>query len=169
MYSNKESTKVNSGLCFGQSTFTDSRSIFQVSALVNELELSPLLASPLPPKFEPTTDQLVRRLLSPPPHAFLHGVLSIQWVIGAVGMPEFRFRDSDERYVLAEGSKLRIHGKALGLPAAYLEWLCGDDEEVMSSEQGLCLTPEFFQGIGRQYHSHVSKMNSLVVFNHSFI
>jgi len=149
VYSNKESAKVNSGLCFGQSTFTDPPRIFQVSALATELELSPLMASPLAPKFKPTTYQLMRRLLSPPPHAFLHGILSIHWVIGAVGMPEFRFRDSDERYVLAEGSKLRIHGKALGLPAAYLEWLCGDYEEVMSSEQGLCLTPGFFQGIGR--------------------
>lgn len=149
MYSNKESAKVNSGLYFGQSTFADPPSIFQVSAPATELEISPLMSSPLAPKLEPTNDQLVRRLLSPPPHAFLHGMLSIQWVIGAVGMHEFKFRDSDERYVLTEGSKLRIYGKAFGLPAAYLEWLCGDDEEVMASDQGLCLIPGFFEGIGR--------------------
>ncbi|RMZ73905.1 hypothetical protein GMOD_00004709 [Pyrenophora seminiperda CCB06] len=150
MYSNKESTKVNNGLYFKQGTCSDSPSVFQVSAPPIKIDFS--LMMPMPEAHvekKPTCEQLVRKLLSPPPHAFLHGTISMQWVMGLAGMDHFEFREDDERYVLAQGTRLRTHGKALGLPAAYLEWLCGDDEEITSSEQGLCLTPEFFQGLDK--------------------
>ncbi|KAA8623180.1 hypothetical protein PtrSN002B_007094 [Pyrenophora tritici-repentis] len=148
MYSNKESFKVNAGLYFDQNTSADPPSVFQIGAPVIDMDFS-LLVPPVGTVEKPTSEELVHRLLSPPPHAFLHGLLSIQWVIGSVGAENFDFRDSDERYVLAQGSELRIHGKELGLPAAYLEWLCGGEEdmEVMSSDQGVCLTSQFFKGL----------------------
>lgn len=145
MYSNKESAKVNSGLCLLRSTFADPPNVSQVSAMVMETGLSLPMDSSVASEAKPTNAELARRLLRPPPHAFLYGTLSIQWVIGVVGMDGFELRDSDERYILAQCSELRTQGKALGLPAAYLEWLCGNDEEVTSSDQVLCLTPEFFQ------------------------
>ena len=145
MYSNKESAKVNSGLYFSRITLADSPNVPQLGAMITEMDLSLLIDSSVAPEPKPTNTELARRLLRPPPHAFLYGILSIQWVIGVVGMDGFELRDSDERYVLAQCSMLRTHGKALGLPVAYSEWLCGNDEEFTSSDQVLCLMPKFFQ------------------------
>ncbi|KAK1919773.1 hypothetical protein P3342_002066 [Pyrenophora teres f. teres] len=138
MYSNKESAKVNSGHYFEQNTLADTSNVFQVRATVIDIDFG-FLISHVGTVEKPTSEEIVRRLLRPPPHAFLHGLLSIQWVIGTVGIENFEFRDRDERYVLAQGSELRIHGKVLGLPAAYWEWLHGGDEdkEIMSSDQGI--------------------------------
>jgi hypothetical protein len=55
------------------------------------------------------------------------------------------YRDSDARYVLKANSELRLRGRELGLPAAYLEWLCGDDPEHSATEQGIMFTREFFE------------------------
>jgi hypothetical protein len=132
-YSNKESVKVNTGL----HVLSDG---FQPHLPAIDMTLSLLSISPEP---EPTTEQLIQRLLEPPSHAFPHGTLSIQWVFGLVGMRHFVFRDEDERYVLAAYSELRQRGRDLGLPAVYLEWLCGVDGGT-ASEQSVCLTPGFF-------------------------
>jgi hypothetical protein len=102
--------------------------------------------TPISAKREPTIEQLVQQLLEPPSHAFPHGTLSIQWVLGLVGMRHFVFRDKDERYVLVAHSELRQRGRDLGLPAIYLEWLCGVDGGT-AAEQSVCLTPGFFMEI----------------------
>ena len=148
IYLNKESAKVNSGLCFASGSPTNVANAFGT----NNYHIS--LPAPLPMpaasfKPKPTVGQLVRRLLHPPPHAFVHGVLSIQWVMGAIGADEFDFRSSDERYVLTQTSPIRRLGLALGIPRLLLEWLCGDEKFVTPSEQNVCLTPGFFDELGR--------------------
>jgi hypothetical protein len=90
-------------------------------------------------------EQLVRTLLDPPPQAFVHGVVSINWVLGVVGCAHFRYRETDGRFVITETSSLRVRGRELGLPAAYYGWLCGDDVNVSAAEEGMLLTAEFFQ------------------------
>ncbi|KAF1935709.1 hypothetical protein EJ02DRAFT_360917 [Clathrospora elynae] len=153
-YSNKESVKVNAGLDFGG--FVDangpgaetSDNQWTSNRPVMDMDFSLLTLPPVVPEAKSTIEQLVVRLLDPPPHAFPHGTLSIQWVIGAVGMAHLAFRNRDERYVLGQDSGLRNQGLGLGIPVAYLEWLCGD-EEATSSEQGMCLTRAFFMELER--------------------
>jgi hypothetical protein len=98
-----------------------------------------------PPKRTITTEGIVARLLTPPPHAFVHGVLNLNWTISVAGIKHFTYRDDTERYVLKPDSELRLHGKELGLPAVYYEWLCGDNPERSASEDGVMLTPRFFE------------------------
>ncbi|KAF2003525.1 hypothetical protein P154DRAFT_486800, partial [Amniculicola lignicola CBS 123094] len=88
---------------------------------------------------------VVRRLLSPPPHAFVNGTLSIRWVIGAAGYHNFEFRKEDERWVLKKNSELRARGELYGLPRAFSAWLSGDDPDYTAAEEGMILTPEFFE------------------------
>ncbi|CCT61091.1 hypothetical protein IAQ61_001646 [Plenodomus lingam] len=153
-YSNKESAKVNAGFDMGaqdQDEMQEDESKNVASAFASnmpavDIDFSQLIVPIVAPAPASTAEQLVQRLLNPPPHAFLYGVLSMQWAIGAVGqLRHFVFRNSDERYILKEDSAVRTRGAELGLPAMYLEWLCGDDESVTASEQGIYLTPRFFQ------------------------
>lgn len=95
---------------------------------------------------KPSTKTLVRRLLYPTwPRAFRNGVLSINWVISVAGTQHFRFRLEDERWVLTQSSELRHQGREIGLPAAYHEFLCGDNPENSASEEGMILTRDFFE------------------------
>jgi hypothetical protein len=112
-----------------------------------DIDFSQLVVPIVAPEAKPTSETLANRLLHPPSHAFVHGVLSMQWVIGVVGQEHIEFRANDERYVLARASYLRDKGTSLGLPALYMEWLCGDDDEVSAAEQGVNLTPDFFDDI----------------------
>jgi hypothetical protein len=149
-YSNKESAKVNAGLHFGK-TESDGGKACDVSGAFNtnipavDIGFSKLFIPIVAPEAAPRVETLVRRLLRPPPYAFVHGMLSTQWVIGVVGQRHVDFRSTDERYVLATHSQLRTRGSALGLPALYMEWLCGDHDESSATEQGIYLTPEYFQ------------------------
>lgn len=156
-YSNKQSAKVNAGLDFGSTnnvtgdaveTTTEKAILDSNSSAANvnfpQLYIPTQITTPTSPRVE----QHVHTLLHPPPHAFLHGILSIQWVMGALRMSHFRFRDSDERYVLSPASSVRTEGARLGLPSALMEWLCGDQEEASPTEQGMLLTREFFEGRG---------------------
>lgn len=141
-YSNKESAKVNTGIF--PNTDVESVSPWSSNKPVVDIDFGKLFAPILPPARASTIDQTVHRLLHPPPHAFVHGILSMQWVMGAIGTEHFNFRNSDERYVLTKTSEVRLSGAGLGVPMVYMEWLCGDDESVTATEQGVCLTPEFF-------------------------
>ncbi|KAF2624416.1 hypothetical protein BU25DRAFT_348183, partial [Macroventuria anomochaeta] len=98
----------------------------------------------------PSTEQLVHTFLRPPPHAFPHCVLSIQWVIDALGQSHFRFRWIDERYALTIDSSVRIGGVRLGLPPIYMEWLCGDEEESSPTEQSMLLIRIFFEEVRKE-------------------
>jgi hypothetical protein len=160
-YSNKQSTKVNAGLCFGagadqSNTETSTTSEVVISnsyAPTMDIDFSQLVVPiQLSSKSSaaPPVEQLVRILVHPPQHAFLHGVLSIQWVIGATGQSHFHFRYSDERYILAPGSSVRTEGTRLGLPPVYMEWLCGEEEESSPTEQGMLLTRKFFEGLRKE-------------------
>lgn len=95
----------------------------------------------------PNTEQLVHNLLHPPTHAFLHGVLSLQWVVGALGFLHFILRESDERYILSPKSTVRTEGLSLGMPLEYLEWLCGTVEHSSPTEQAMYLTQNHFQDL----------------------
>lgn len=155
-YSNKESAKINAGLEFGGGaveggTLEEPASLLATNMPAVNIDFSQLIVPIAAPEPKPSPEELVRRLLDPPPHAFVHGVLSMQWVRGVVGGAHFDFRESDERYVLAKKSELRRRAGELGLPAVYLEWLCGDDEEVSSNEQSMYLTPEFFNEARSEY------------------
>ena len=151
-YSNKESGKVNAGLEFGGSAIKGGAREESASTLVTNtsavnIDFSQLNVPVVLPEQRLSIEELVQRLLHPPPHAFIYGILSIQWVRGAVDGDQFDFRESDERYVLSQDSELRKHGGELGMPAVYIEWLCGDSEEVSSTEQSVYLTPELFDEI----------------------
>jgi hypothetical protein len=154
-YSNKESCKVNAGIFYGgkddsgreANDTVDSTNLFSTNLPAVGIDFSQIIIPIVAPEPKPSSAVLVHRLLKPPPHAFVHGILSIQWVIGVVGQQHIKFRDSDERYVLAVDSDLRKQGFSLGIPALYMEWLCGDDEETSATEQGLHLTVAFFQDI----------------------
>lgn len=148
-YSNKESWKVNAGLNYGSTHGHGVERAFKSNGPVVDIDFKKLTVPKVQVERAPTVDQLVARLLQPPQHAFVYGVLSIQWVIGALGAQHFDFRSSDERHVLAVHSALRIIGALTGLPAIYLEWLCGDDENMTAAEQGVCLTPEFFEHLAQ--------------------
>jgi hypothetical protein len=145
-YSNKESVKVNAGIDIGH-WMTDVESAFSTSKPVVNIRFCQFMVPVVAPEAKPTTEALVRRLLNPPPHAFVHGTISIHWVIAAVGREHIQFRNSDERYVLAQDSTLRKQGIVLGIPALYMEWLCGNDEEVSAAELGVYLTLEFFDEV----------------------
>jgi hypothetical protein len=145
---NKQSGKVNAGLNFGaaQDDGEDIKSPFACSIADLGIDLrSFIIAVPANPKVEPVTKDIVRCLLAPPPHAFPHGVLSLNWIISVAGARHFKYRKDDGRYVLTATSELRLRGKELGLPAAYYEWLCGDDPERSASEEGMMLTRDFFE------------------------
>ncbi|KAF1358146.1 hypothetical protein EJ07DRAFT_66528, partial [Lizonia empirigonia] len=153
-YSNKQSARVNAGLGYGVShseteagvKATAEQCTLSGNTSAVDMDFSQLNAAfQLPLPTSPTVEHLVRTLLHPQPHAFPHGVLSMQWVIGALGQTHFRFRESDERYILAPDSIVRTEGMHLGLPPAYLEWLCGNEEGSSPTEQGMLLTPDFFE------------------------
>lgn len=159
-YANRQSVKINAGLDLCRPTEIDSgdgtiespvaHQHLANGTLVVDVNFSALEvpAGPYLPA-HPATNHLVHILLSPPSHAFLHGVLSIQWVIGALGQHHFKFQTSNERYVLRPDSEMRTQGSRLGLPGAYFEWLCGDEEEASLTEQSMLLTQEYFEGIER--------------------
>jgi hypothetical protein len=152
-YANKQSAMVNAGLDFDGTTRTDGGEAVSdtTASNPNMTESAPVvdfdfrISAVMCPTTNPGVDALVRVLLSPPPHAFLYGVLSIQWVLGAIGQAHFDFRITDERYVLKPKSEVRTQGQRLGLPNIYLEWLCGDEEGESPTEQGMFLTPQYFE------------------------
>jgi hypothetical protein len=153
-YSNKESARVNVGLdyscgCHQDLEFEGVRPWCANKPAV-DIDFSKLVIPVVRPEPKPNTAALVEHLLSPPPHAFVYRTLSIQWVIGAVGQEHMEFREDDERYVLAQDSGLRDSGAALGLPALYMEWLCGDDNSTSATEQGVHLTPEYFKEVNSE-------------------
>ncbi|KAI8936086.1 hypothetical protein NX059_007585 [Plenodomus lindquistii] len=159
-YFNKESAKVNAGFDMGAQSQDQLKEFdpfnvahaFASGAPVVNIDFSQFVLPIVAPGPPPTAAQLVCHLLNPPPHAFLHGVLSLQWAIGAGNrLRHFRFRNSDERYILKEDSDIRIHGAALGLPTLYLEWLCGNDESVSAAEQCMYFTPQYFEDLQRNY------------------
>ncbi|KAH7077401.1 hypothetical protein FB567DRAFT_451800 [Paraphoma chrysanthemicola] len=153
LYSNKESAKVNSGLPFDASKVNheeqedSSSKAFNTNTSAVDMDFSEFLVPIVAPEPAPSVKTLVHRLLQPPEYAFVHGILSIQWVRGVIGHKHIAFREKDERYVLAGESELRLSGRECGLPALYLEWLCGDDEDLSAAEQGVCLTPEYFEEV----------------------
>lgn len=148
-YTNKEGTKVNAGIIKND---PGSRYNFKLATKPKiptvDIDFSQLAVPIVKPEAPPSASQLVERLLHPPPYAFVHGTLSIQWTIGVIGTQHFNFRVSDERHILGDTAELRLKGTTMGLPAVYLEWLCGDDESDSATEQGVCLTPRFFSDIG---------------------
>lgn len=145
---NKQSVKVNNGLTFRSTDFDRQvvTSAFASDVPPTDIDFSVFI---VPASTSLTVTKVsadtVHRLLNPPKHAFTHGVLSINWVIGLVGAAQFRCRERDERFLLKKESILRIKGRKLGLPAAYHEWLCGDDPGGSSTEEGTLLTKEFFE------------------------
>lgn len=157
---NKGSVKVNKGLRFGgcgnfarQSEATDA--LFASGKPAVYIDFGQLIAPIVAPESKPGTDVLVQRLLHPPAHAFVHGIVSIQWAMGAVGKQHFRLRASDERYVLTPESDLRKRGIELGIPVMYIEWLNGDDEMLSATEQGMHLTRAFFCGLDLKLQAHL--------------
>lgn len=150
-YSNRDSARVNIGLdfgcCYHQDLEFEEVGPWCTNKSAVDIDFSSLFIPIMAPEAKPSTETLVCRLLHPPPHAFVYRTLSIQWVIGAVGQTHMDFRERDERYALAKDSELRSRGTALGMPALYMEWLCGDDEATSATEQGVHLTPEFFNDV----------------------
>ncbi|KAF1845595.1 uncharacterized protein K460DRAFT_111474 [Cucurbitaria berberidis CBS 394.84] len=154
-YSNKESAKVNAGLECGSGAISgcipkESNAMLTTNTPALNIDFGQLMVSSITPEPRLDTKEQVHCMLHPPPYAFVHGVLSIQWVRGAVGEDHFVFRESDERYVLSRASQLRLRGAALGIPMLYMEWLCGNSEAVSSTEAGMYLTPELFEEIQRE-------------------
>lgn len=159
-YSNKQSVKANSGLDFGGLNGKGEAGSLSHTTKATSASHGPTVdvdfsqfsvPNPAPPPVPLPVEQLIHPLLHPPPpHAFVHGVLSIQWVIGALGLEQFRFRASDERWVLTPGSEVRIQGVKLGLLTVVLEWLCGDEEESSPAEQGMLLTEKFFEEMQKE-------------------
>lgn len=151
-YSNKESAKVNIGLApvswYDQDLeFEHADGSFSTNKPAVDIDFSQLLCPIVAPESKPSVEALVSRLLNPPPHAFVYRTLSIQWVIGAIGQRHVDFRESDERYVLAQDSELRHSGTALGMPALYMEWLSGDNKDISATDQGVHLTPDYFEEV----------------------
>jgi hypothetical protein len=142
-YSNKESTKVNAGLAYGNwhedDEEEDCAAVYLcIGKPAVDIDFSQLDVPIVAPEVKPTSEALASRLLHPP-------------VIGVVGQEHIEFRANNERYVLAQASHLREKGMSLGLPALYMEWLCGDDDEVSAAEQGVNLTPDFFDDINEYW------------------
>jgi hypothetical protein len=131
MDSNAQATTINHGLGYDSATAGES---------------STHNISPASPAFQIELKGLVSKLMKPPEYAFPYGMLSIYWVVQAAGY-DAHFECSDGRPVLKRDSQLRLSGRKLGLPAAYLEWICGDGntEEGSVADLNLLLTPEFFQ------------------------
>jgi hypothetical protein len=156
-YSNKQSAKVNAGLDFVTATGIEfdasaKDSLFQSMASVANIDFRQAVVPNqvvLHLRAAPSVQQLVYMLLRPPPHAFVHGVLSTQWVMGILGQTHFVFRNSDERHILVPDSSVRREGTRLGFPPVYMEWLCGDDEESSPTEQAMLLTPKYFEELWR--------------------
>lgn len=153
-YSNKETLKVNAGLEFCQAkTIAIGEEnphvpVYEVAETC--LDFSGLINSIIISQPKPSVERLAYCLLHPPSHAFIYGVLSFRWVFGVLGMDHIQFRSEDERYMLSETSELRSRGAELGLPAAYCEWLSGDDEMLSATEQSMALTPKFFEQIHKE-------------------
>jgi hypothetical protein len=95
-YGNGQSAKVNAGLDFGgpnrnydadeMTDATATNTHMTKSAPIVDVDTGTLYVSATTaPHAVPTTEDLARALLHPPPHAFLHGALSFQWVMGAIG------------------------------------------------------------------------------------
>jgi hypothetical protein len=151
LYSNKESTRVNIGLdygcCYHQDLEFEEVGPWCTNKPAVDIDFSKLIVPVVANEPKLSIEALVQRLLSPPPHAFVYGTLSIQWIIGAVGQKHMSFRERDERYVLAQDSGLRSRGAALSMPALYMEWLCGDDDAISATEQCVHLTPEYFKEV----------------------
>lgn len=148
-YSNKESCKVNGDLDFSGTCEDGDDNVWASDVPVIDIDFSQFIVPIVAPESAPTAEQLVCRLMRPPRHAFAHGILSMQWIIGALGMQHFDFRSSDERYVLTKTSVVRTQGAAMGIPAVYLEWLCGDDENTTAADQGVYLTHDFFEELAQ--------------------
>jgi hypothetical protein len=149
-YSNKEAAKVNAGIGFGgaetaETAETVQQGPFSTNVPAVDIDFSKLVILIVARESRTSTEKLVSSMLQPPRHAFVYGTLSMQWVMGAVGHQSFDFREADERYVLVADSDLRKRGAELGLPAIYVEWLCGDDSDTTASDLGVYLTPEFFK------------------------
>lgn len=138
-HGNRESTRVNIGL-----TFTGGPDHPDFPTIPHHA-LAKLTLPETTPAEAPTIEELIPRLIHPPPHAYLYNILSLAWVRSVLG-EHLVFRPSDERYVLARDSELRTHGRSLGVPTLLLDWLCGDDEAIGSSEQNIMLTPDVFGG-----------------------
>ena len=157
LYSNKESCKVNTGLDHNVGSSNEEpmedtvQGPFSTNTPAVDINFSLLTAPTIAPAPAPSIAQLAHRLLHPPPHAFVHGILSMQWVISAVGHAHIEFRESDERYVLSADSQLRERGVELGVPVMYLEWLCGgasrDGDGESAAEQSVNLTRAFFEAL----------------------
>ncbi|KAF3005962.1 hypothetical protein E8E13_010253 [Curvularia kusanoi] len=149
-YFNKQSVKVNCGLKEFEATqdHQECRMIAPNETTMEDVGFGQYADSAHIPQIVPTfpsTEQLVHHLLHPPAHAFLHGVLSLQWVVGALGFLHFILRESDERYILSPGSTVRTEGASLGMPLTYLEWLCGTVEHSSPTEQAMLFTQKYFQ------------------------
>lgn len=151
-YFNKQSGKVNSGLSFLDVTHDcrpcsksgdDDTRFAEVD--FRQFDAPTHLSATAPANLP--TEQLVQSLLHPPAHAFLHGVLSFQWVVGTLGYCHFVLRESDERYILSTESAIRTEGLHFGLPNVLLEWLCGTIEHSSPTEQAMLFTLDFFQDL----------------------
>ncbi|KAL6709640.1 hypothetical protein ACN47E_001068 [Coniothyrium glycines] len=136
-YSNKESARVNAGLPASPHPWSSNLPVV-------DIDFSTFVVPILQPEPPVPIEKIVDRLLHPPAHAFVYGLLSVQWVLGVTGMSHFDFRKLHARYVLRRDSMLRIKGAELGIPAVYMEWLCGDDASATAAEQNLVLTRGFF-------------------------
>ncbi|KAF2740304.1 hypothetical protein EJ04DRAFT_424969 [Polyplosphaeria fusca] len=146
---NKQSAAINGCLSFGGggTESEDEPASFAQCVPFPEMDFSRLFVPQVGKKSgKVSTKALVRRLLFPPcPRAFRNGVLSINWVISVTGAEHFTFRADDERFVLTEASELRHQGREMGLPAVLYEFLCGDIPESSAAEDGMMLTPGFFE------------------------
>lgn len=150
-YFNKQSGKVNSGLSFldaahdrrPRSKSGKDDTLF-TEADFRRFDVTHISATA---PANPPTEQLVQSLLHPPAHAFLHGVLSFQWVVGTLGYCHFVLRESDERYILSTESAVRTEGLHFGLPNVLLEWLCGTIEHSSPTEQAMLFTLDFFKSL----------------------
>jgi hypothetical protein len=170
---NRESVKVNIGLPLytaapvgREGTTTDIENTTNAwfpnkppTAIEFNLFTVPVTTPPTYPPVKPRTlrrtlnvspsisvsQEAIERLRRPPSHAFVHGVLSINWVLAAVGREHFVVRRIDGRLVLRKRSGLRFG--EWGLKGALVEWLKGD-EGVSAAEEGLVLTSEFFEKEG---------------------
>lgn len=153
-YFNKQSGKVNSGLSLldvahgfrPRSKGANDDTLF-AEVDFRQYNVPAHLSATAPAN--PPTEQLVQSLLHPPAHAFLHGVLAFQWIIGTLGYCHFVLRESDERYILSTDSAIRTEGLRFGLPSVLLEWLCGTMEHSSPTEQAMLFTQDFFPGSER--------------------
>ncbi|KAF2710359.1 hypothetical protein K504DRAFT_260119 [Pleomassaria siparia CBS 279.74] len=163
---NKESGKVNAQLSAFPSALLcgrDKTGAWASNSPVGDIEFSRLAVPtlPMPPRLNvkeyaperlashrlpiPIAASALQLLKKPPEHAYVHGVLSINWVLAAIGRQHFITRKGDGRLVLRQLSELRTRGEEWGLQGALLGWLKGDDANVSANEEGMMLTREFFE------------------------